>query len=270
MPALITGAHRPLARRIASALLTAGGEVRVHGRGDVSLLRAAGAIAAPGDGDDEGHLEASLEQVHTAVHVGRGVLAPAPEILVAEAITLARAAAGAGVQRVIALSIPGAAPDADDPLRAAMGEVERILAAGPVPSVVLRTSLIDTPAMRDGLATAGIADRTRETRVDPVRPDDVVELVAAFDDLRGSAPRGHFTFLADGPTALTVAGYLDRVGVARVGSGSLVGRRVLDPARVPMLLPSLGAPWVATDAERAVLPDAWSFTGLNQGALQPG
>jgi uncharacterized protein YbjT (DUF2867 family) len=270
VPALVTGAHRPLARRIASALLAAGGEVRVHGRGDVSLLRAAGAIAAPGDGDDEGHLEASLEQVHTAVHVGRGVLAPAPEVLVAEALTLARAAAGAGVKRVIALSVPGAAPDASDPLRAAMGEVERILAAGPVPSVVVRTSLVDTPAMRDGLATAGVSDEARATRVDPVRPDDVVDLVAAFDDLRSSAPRGHVTFTADGPTPLTVAGYLDRVGVARVGTGSLVGRRVLDPSRVPMLLPSLAIPWIATDDGHAGLPDAWSFTGLTPGALQPG
>ncbi|MEX0835077.1 MAG: hypothetical protein WD010_03230, partial [Nitriliruptor sp.] len=82
MPVLITGAHRPLARRIAAALLEEGGEVRAHTSGDAASLRAGGAIVAGGDADDEGHLESSMAQVHTVVHVGRGVLAPSPDVLV--------------------------------------------------------------------------------------------------------------------------------------------------------------------------------------------
>jgi uncharacterized protein YbjT (DUF2867 family) len=266
MPVLVTGAHRPLARRIAAALLEDGGEVRAHASGDVGVLRAAGAIVASGTGDDEGHLEAALAQVHTVVHVGRGLLAPAPEVLVSEAAVLARAATGAGVRRIVALSVPGAGVGADDPLRAAMGEVERTLATAPVPTVAVRTSLVDTPATRDALATAGLSPEEREAPVAPVRVEDVVALVVAFDRLRSSAATGHATFRADGPTVLTLGAYLERVGVARPGSGSLVGRRALDPARVPMLLPSLRGRWVGDDADG---PDAWSFTGTLPGVVGP-
>lgn len=261
MPVLVTGAHRALPRRIAAALLELGGEVRAHGPGDLHALKAAGAFAAHGDADDEGHLEASLAQVHTVVHVGRGVLAPAPEVLVAEALTLVRAATNAGVARIITLSPPGAAPDAVDPLRAAAGEVEAAFAAASVPTVVLRTSVVDTAPVRDALATAGLSAEERRIEVAPVRPADVVALVLAFDDLRGSAAAGHAVFRADGPWRTDLDGWFDRVGVARPGSGSLVGRKALDPARVPMLLPSLRGRWV-NDADTDRYPDAWTFTGV--------
>jgi uncharacterized protein YbjT (DUF2867 family) len=267
MPVLITGAHRPLARRVAAALLEEGGEVRVHSSGDVASLRAGGAIVAAGDGDDEGHLEAALAQVHTAVHVGRGVLAPSPEVLVEEARTLATAAAGAGVRRIVALSVAGAAVDAADPLRAAHGEVEAILATAPVPTVVVRVSLVDTPAMRDALATAGPSADEHERPVAPVRPADVVALVVAFDRLRSSASSGHAAFAADGPAIVSLGAYLERAGVRRPGSGSLVGRRAFDPARVPMLLPSLAGPWVCGDDG---LPDAWGFAGVTPSVVGPG
>lgn len=267
MPVLITGAHRPLARRIAAALLEEGGEVRVHSDGDVASLRAGGAIVASGTADDEGHLESALAQVHTAVHVGRGVLAPSADTLVEEAATLVRAASGAGVRRLIALSVVGASPAASDPLRAAAGEVEALLAAAPVPTVVLRLSLVDTPAIRDALATAGLSPEELDRPVAPVRPSDVVALAVAFDRLRSSARAGHAVFTAEGPARLTLGDHLERVGVARPGRGSLVGRRALDPRRVPMLLPSLGGPWVDDGSD---LPDAWSFTGTTPDAVAPG
>lgn len=276
MPVLVTGAHRPIARRVALRLLDLGGEVRVHGRGDLGALRAAGAIVAAGDADDEGHLESALAQIHTAIHVGRGAFAPSADTLTTEAEVLARAAAGAEVRRVVALSVAGADPGAPDPFHAAMGEVEQVLAAAPTPSVVVRTSLVDTPAVRDALATAGLSTSEREVEVAPVRPDDLVALLVAFDELRGSATSGHATFLADGPRRMTLDRYLDRVGVARAGSGSLVGRRALDPRRTPLLLPSLHGPWVSAAPEIAAqatpdapaLPDAWAFTGVSP--LPPG
>jgi uncharacterized protein YbjT (DUF2867 family) len=268
MPVLVTGAHRPLARRVAAALLEEGGEVRVHASGDASALRAGGAIVATGDGDDEGHLEAALAQVHTAVHVGRGVLAPHPHVLVTEAVTLARAAAGAGVRRVVALSVPGADVDAPDPLRAAYGEVEATLAGAPVPTVVVRTSLVDTPAIRDALGTAGLSADERGVTVAPVRAEDVVALLVAFDRLRSTAATGHAVFAADGPTSLPLGAYLERVGIRRPGTGSLVGRRAFDPGRVPMLLPSLHGPWVNGVGDGAP-PDAWRFTGTVPSVVGP-
>lgn len=267
MPVLVTGAHRPLARRVASALLEEGGEVRVHSDGDVASLRAGGAIVASGTADDEGHLESALAQVHTAVHVGRGVLAPSPDALVEEAATLVRAASGAGVHRLVALSVAGASPAAKDPLRAAAGEVEALLAAAPVPTVVLRLSLVDTPAIRDALATAGLSADELARTIAPVRPADVVALVVAFDRLRSSARSGHAIFTAEGPTRSSIGDHLERVGVGRPGQGSLVGRRALDPRRVPMLLPSLSGPWVDDASD---LPDAWSFTGTTPDVIAPG
>ncbi|MEX1178628.1 MAG: NmrA family NAD(P)-binding protein [Nitriliruptor sp.] len=267
MPVLVTGAHRPLARRIAVALLEEGGEVRAHTSGDASTLRAGGAIVAAGDTDDEGHLEASMAQVHTVVHVGRGLLAPGPQTLVREAEVLARAAAGAEVARVIALSVPGADPGAPDPLRAAQGEVEQVLADAPIPTVVIRTSLVDTPATRDALGTAGLSADERDRPVAPVRIEDVVALVVAFDRMRSSAATGHAVFAADGPSTTSIGGYLERAGVQRPGGGSLVGRRALDPSRVPMLLTSLRGPWVNGEATDA--PDAWRFTGTTPSVIGP-
>jgi hypothetical protein len=70
MPVLVTSAQHPLARRIALRLLEEGGEVRAYAHGAVADLRAAGAIVASGEVDDEGRLEAAMVQVHTVVHVG--------------------------------------------------------------------------------------------------------------------------------------------------------------------------------------------------------
>jgi hypothetical protein len=46
--------------------------------------------------------------------------------------------------------------------------------AAPVPTVVVRVSLVDTPAIRDALATAGLSADELERPIAPVRPTDVV------------------------------------------------------------------------------------------------
>jgi hypothetical protein len=252
VPVLVTGAHRALPRRLAARLLEEGGEVRVYGSGDTSALRAAGAFVATGTADDEGRLEAALAEVHTVVHVGRGVAAPDPDALVTEARVLARAAGNAGVRRLIGLSIAGAAEDADDPLRRAAAEVEQVLADAAPPSVAVRTSLVDTPAMRDALVTGGFGPRLRHVEVAPVRPADLVELVVAFDRARSRAATGHLVVSADGPSRLSVAAYLERVGMGT----SRVGRRLPDPGRTATLAAALGGPWWTDDE---LVLDGWGF-----------
>jgi uncharacterized protein YbjT (DUF2867 family) len=262
MPVLVTSAHRPLARRIARRLLEEGGEVRAYAHGDVASLRAAGAIVASGEVDDEGRLEAAMAQVHTVVHVGGGLLATAPHQLERDAETVAVAAGNAGVQRLIGLSLPGASVDAPDPLRRAKGVVEARFAEADPPSVILRSSIVDTPALRDALATAGLgAEVLEQTEVAPVRVEDLVELVAAFDQARSRSRRGHLVVAADGPTRMTLQAYLDRVGVTGPGSGGMVGRRLTDELRAPLLRGALtGGPWVTED--EAVV-DGWAFAGLH-------
>lgn len=266
MPVLVTPARRPLARRFAARLLEEGGEVRVYDAEDVAALRAAGAFVASGDSDDEGRLEAALTDVHTVVYVSESATTAVPDELTAEAGVLARAAANAGVRRLISLSVPDARLDAPDALRRAAAEAEASFAAVGCPSVVLRVSLVDEPAQRDLLATAGLGPEELAVEVAPVRAGDLAELVTAFDRARATAPTGHLVVAADGPVRTSVAGYLDRVGAGGPGRGSLVGRRAPDAgvrARLREVL--LGGRWFS--AEPWVL-DGWVFAGLTP--RQPG
>ena len=259
MPVLVTAAHQPLARRLAARLLEEGGEVRVFSSGEVGSLRAAGAFVATGTSDDEGRLEAALAQVHTVVHVGGGLATPDPERLVRDAQVLARAATGAEVRRIVMLSVPGAHPDAPEPLRAAKGRVETVIAEVPCPTIALRVGLVDTPLLRDALATAGLGPELLDTEVAPVRAADVAELVVAFDRARSSSQDGHLVVAADGPERMSLAGYLDRVAIDRPGRGSMVGRRLPDPAGVERLTAALRGPWWSTDP---AIVDGWAFAGL--------
>jgi uncharacterized protein YbjT (DUF2867 family) len=253
MPVLVTAAHQPLARRIATRLLDEGGEVRVVADGDVSALRAAGAFVATGTIDDEGRLEAALAQVHTVVHVGGGLLTRDPGRIVVAAETLARAAAGAGVARIIMLSLPGAHPGAADPIRRAKARAEEVLTAVPCPTVVIRAGLVDGPAVRDALVTAGLPPEVLATAIAPVRATDLIEMIAAFDRARSSTADGRLFVAADGPLELSVAGYLDRVGAGQV---SRVGRRLPDRAVVERLAAVLTGPWKDEGPGRV---DGWSF-----------
>jgi hypothetical protein len=267
MPVLVTAADRPLARRLVHRLLEEGGEVRAYGDGVGAAVRAAGAFVAEGTPDDLGRLEAAMIDVHTVVHLAADVLARDASELVASAEVVARAATSAQVRRLIVTSVPGASADAADPLRRAAHAVEVTAAAAGPPSIVLRHSLLDTPAVRDALSTTGLTDTERAQLVAPVRVEDLLELVVAFDRARSRATTGHLVVAADGPERLSVARYLDRVGVGRPGSGGLVGRRLRSQDEVPLLRPALaGTPWWS---EGPAVLDGWGFAGIVPGAPAP-
>jgi uncharacterized protein YbjT (DUF2867 family) len=269
MPVLVTAAHHPLARRLAARVLEEGGEVRVTADGDVGLLRAQGAFVATAASDDEGRLEAALADVHTLVHVGGGLGTRDPGRLVADAEVVARAATGAGVRRIVALSLPGASASADDPLRRAKAAMEQVLAAVPCQTVVLRVGLVDTPWLRDALVTSGLPPEVLATAVRPVRLGDLLELVVAFDRARAAAPEGHLAVAADGPVTRSLVGYLDRVTGSAGGRGSRVGRRLPDAGTVRRLTAVLAGPWEQHDEVAAGrLLDGWAFAG--RGPSEPG
>jgi len=267
VPVLVTAGHQPLARRFAIRLLEEGGEVRVASNGDVSALRAAGAFVATADGDDEGRLEAALAQVHTVVHVGGGIATAAPERIASNARTLARAAAGAEVKRIVMLSLPGATPQADDPLRRAKAAAEDVIAEVACQTIVVRVGLVDTPALRDALLTAGLGSELLAREVRPVRMADLLELVVAFDRARAHTQSGHLVVAADGPIPMSVAGYLDRVVGQDAGTVSRIGRRLPDAATVDRLTATLLGPWSNDEPH---LIDGWAFAGLEPGTPGPG
>lgn len=259
MPVLVTTAHRPLERRLVLRLLDEGGEVRAYGHGDTSALRAAGAFVASGTADDEGWLEAACADVHTVVHVGGGLLSPDPDRIVRDAEVLLRAVDGAGVQRVIALSLPGADPTANDEIRRAKAEVERRLEAADVPTIVLRTSLVVTSGLDDALATAGLGPDARATQVAPVHPEDVVDLIAAFDRARSRSTSGHLVVSADGAERYPIDELLRRRGVDMPGQGGLVGRTLPPAWLIDQLDATLQGPWWSDDP---VVLDGWRFAGI--------
>ncbi|MCA1782052.1 MAG: hypothetical protein LC679_07730 [Intrasporangiaceae bacterium] len=263
MPVLVTAAEQPLARRIAVRLVQEGGEVRAFSAGDTAVLRAAGVFIASGTRDDEGRLEAAAADVHTMVHVGGGLLSRDPAAMVDDVEVVLRAATGAGVQRVIALSLPGADPGADDAIRRAKGEVEARLAAADLPTVVVRASLVDTPAIRDALATSGLGPQARAALIAPVRLEDLIELIVAFDRARSSASTGHLVVAADGPVRRTVADHLALGGARVPGGGSLVGRKLSAAWLTVQLQQVLAGPWWTDDP---VVPDGWGFADLTPTA----
>lgn len=264
MPVLVTTADSALGGLVVRRILREGGEVRAFGSpsGDLGLLRAAGAIVATGDPDDEGRLEAALADVHTVVHPVTGLLARDVDDVLVAANVMVKAAVAAGVRRIVTLSIPGAAVDADDALRQAHGRLEAILRAAPLPTVVVRTGLTDSPGMRDALASLPLPESLAEHPVYPLRTDDLVEVLAALDAVRSSAREGHAVLHALGPEPLTVARYLERAGVT---GGDLVGRVYTPADRVPLLLGALGGPWEpGPDAA-----DLWTLLGRQARPIAP-
>jgi uncharacterized protein YbjT (DUF2867 family) len=257
MPFLVTSAQRPLPRRIVRRLLDEGGEVRAYAHGDATSLRAAGAMVATGEVDDEGRLEAAMEQVHTVIHVGGGLLTTNLDDLERDADVVATAATNAGVRRVILLSLPGADAHAEEPLRRAKGRVEQRFAQAEPPSVVLRVSWLDTQAVTDALLASGLAGELGPVEIAPVRVDDLVELVAAFDRARSSATEGHLVVAADGPERRSLADHLRRREGERA---SLVGRRLPDRGVVDRLRGAVAdGPWWTVDP---AVVDGWAFADI--------
>ncbi len=176
---------------------------------------------------------------------------------VAEADLVLGAAERAGVQRVVLLSLPGADPGADDPLRAAAGAVEQDAAGRPFPSVVVRPSLVDTSAARDLLASLpGTA--LNDTVVAPVAVADLAHGLVAIDEARSQSDAGHVVFRANGPEPLTIAQYLRQVGVrGHDGAVDLVGRVYRPGGADAPARRALAGPW--TEPDGGPTADLWAF-----------
>lgn len=264
MPVLVTVDDSPVGPETVRQLLGFGGEVRAFctPAGDVAAVRSAGAITAAGDLLDEGHLEAAMEGVHTVVHLCTAPLGRTGRRLLEEAATVVTAALGARAQRLVVLSVAGAAADAADGYRRALGEVEDLLVRAPVPSVAVRASLVDTPALRDALAGLRPTEADLDATVAPVRPDDVAAVLVAADAARSTATDGHAVLSAEGPQRMTLADYLEHAGVGPPGRvAQLVGRVWRPPDEVALLAGALAGRWVEDES--------WVVDGFGFAGRQP-
>ena len=263
MPVLVAPADTPVGVPLVQALREDGAEVRAYatGDGDVPSLRAAGAFVAVGDLDDEGRLDAAMTDAHTVIALHADPLVPDARVLDDHLRVLLTAARKAEVQRVVVRSVPRA-PDGNDPLRRVCAAVEHALAELAVPTMAVRTSLVDTTALHDALASISPRDVDPDLPVAPITVGDVVEALVALDAVRGTARVGHATFRLQG-RARTLHDYLDHVG----SSGDLVGRVYTPGARVPLLGPALATPWV--EAEDETVADLLAFADLRPTPLGP-
>jgi uncharacterized protein YbjT (DUF2867 family) len=255
MPVLVHAAHRPLGRALARRLTEEGGQVRATASSGVALLRAEGVHTAACDPDDEGVLEAALTQVHTLVVMLGGLGVEDLRPLRAEGHAAARAARGADIERVVLVTVAGADVDAADDLRRSHGEVANAFAELPFPTVELRTGLVDTPALRDLLVTAGLPESARSRAVAPLDPQALIELIVAVDAARSSSDAGHLVLAAHGPHRRPLSSMLD----GSAGAARLTGRRVPTAAAREALLARLDGPWWTDDAQ---IPDGWGLFGI--------
>jgi len=255
MPVLVHAAHRPLGRVLARRLKDEGGQVRATATAGIALLRAEGIHTAACDPDDEGVLEAALTQVHTLVVLLGGLGLADVGSVRAEGLAAARAAAGAGIERAVLVTVAGADVAAADDLRRAHGEVAQAFADLSLPSVELRTGLVDTPALRDLLVTAGLPEELRGREVAPVSPAALVELIVAVDGARSSATAGHLVLAADGQDRRPLQTLLD----VPTSGARLTGRHVPSAAAREALMTRLDGPWWSDDPR---VPDGWALLGV--------
>lgn len=259
MPVLVTRGGSSLGRLIVGSVAATGGQVRAFcdQDGPAGELRRVGAIVASGSLLDEGHLETAMEQVHTVVHLGVDPLTASAELVVEQAATVLSAAVGAGIRRLLVLSIAGASPDARDPLRRAAAEVELLARDAPFPATAVRASLVDSDEVRHAIARVPLDAATLENPVAPVRPADLAELFAWLDDQR-RLDVAFEVLAADGPDVLPLREHLGAVGVTPMSTVGRMVERLRPGGSGSVLAGALSGPWVSGGG----IADGWLRAGI--------
>lgn len=219
MPVMITGAESGLGAQVIERLRPTGGELRAYldatiaTEDDANRLRARGCKVALGELDDEGHLEAALEQVHTVAHCWTGPLHD-PQAQVEAAATVSSAALGAGVRRLI--WVCELARDDANPYLAATSDIHDLLVALPLETVTLATALRHgdadafTSLLRSGWLSGAPVDATAVHA--PIHNADVARAVAVADRQRGARREVHIELALVGPERTTLSDFLARLG----------------------------------------------------------
>jgi uncharacterized protein YbjT (DUF2867 family) len=241
MRVLVAGASGFVGRRLCPALIDAGHEVRAMTRHPDSYSGVGTAVGA--DVSDEASLAPALEGCDAAYYLVHSLdEADFRTRDAAAARSFARAAAGAGLRRIVYLG--GLGDDADDlsaHLRSRR-EVERLLGETGVPVISLRAGIIVgnggiswemTRQLVEHLPGM-ITPRWVRTRTQPIAVADVVRYLVGVLELPDTASR-HFDI--GGPEVLQYIDMMRRVA-------AIEGRRML-VVPVPFLTPRLSSRWLS-------------------------
>jgi uncharacterized protein YbjT (DUF2867 family) len=247
-PVLVAGASGFVGRRLCTALVDAGRDVRAMTRHPDTYEGAGTAVHA--DVHDARTLPAALAGCGAAYYLVHSLDSKDFERLDAEAArAFGRAAADAGVQQIVYL---GGLGSDDDDLSAHLRsrrQVEGLLGEAGVPVTVLRAGILVgsggisweiTRQLVDHLP-AMITPRWVSTKTQPIAVDDVVRYLVGV--LEEPAALGE-VFDVGGPEVLKYADMMRRVA-------RLTGRHLL-LVPVPLLSPGLSARWLGlvTDVDR--------------------
>ncbi|KQS58297.1 NADH-binding protein [Geodermatophilus sp. Leaf369] len=241
MQVLVTGASGFVGGRLTSALVEEGHRVRAMTRRPDAYEGAGEAVA--GDVTDEGSLRRAMEGCEAAYYLVHSLdAADFQDRDAAAARTFGRAAADAGIRRIVYLG--GLGDDADDlsaHLRSRR-EVERLLGGAGVPVTVLRAGIVvghggvSWEMTRQLVAhlPAMVTPRWVHTRTQPIAVADVVRYLVGV--LEAPEAEGR-VFEVGGPDVLEYLEMLTRVA-------DIQGRHLF-VLPVPLLSPQLSSRWLA-------------------------
>jgi len=239
---LVTGATGFIGRRLVSALVEAGHDVRAMTRRPETYDGPGEAVA--GDVFDRSSLTAPLEGAAVAVYLVHSLDDPDFERKDAEAArTFAAAAREAGVEQIIYMGGLGTDDGDLSPHLRSRREVEGLLGETGVPVTVLRAAVVvgaggisweltrqlvkNLPAM--------VVPKWVSTPTQPVALDDVIRYLAGVVGVREAFGR---VFEIGGPEQMT---YLEMMRIA----AEITNGRKVPILTVPVLTPRLSSYWLA-------------------------
>ena len=197
MTVLVHGASGVVGHAVVRALLALD-EVRATVRRPEAAepLRAMGAKVSIRELDRADALAEVLPRCHTLVHLVGGPNQPNADALFranhGSVLAAIEAAREAQVRRIIAVSIPGADPEATHPFLRAKGLAEEAIEASGLDHVIVRAThvyglggLWFTAAVQGALSTPPFVAGPGDQEIAPLLADDLGAVVAAIDDHAG-------------------------------------------------------------------------------------